>query len=178
MTEMNEEIAIQSQTEVLEKPEPPKETQPQQAPQPEHPKTPEPAPVGESEEKDPAAPAPARRQNVDMEALYHNAKPFEMWPDVVSNLRHYSRAISAAFEDTAAYVSGDYLLIETNHEIAFELLKKSAQREEIRKAVQEITGKVYKLGPYKLPEKKVDKDDVLDNFISKLKASGVNVTEE
>ncbi|HBE15994.1 MAG TPA: DNA polymerase III subunit gamma/tau, partial [Ruminococcaceae bacterium] len=76
------------------------------------------------------------------------------------------------------YVSGDYLLIETNHEIAFELLKKSAQREEIRKAVQEITGKVYKLGPYKLPEKKVSKDDVLDNFINRLKTSGVNVTEE
>lgn len=133
-----------------------------------------PAPVQEQ----PAQPAAPQRQRVDMEALYYNAKPFEMWQDVVSNLRHYSRAIAAAFEDTNAYVSGDYLLIETNHEIAFELLKKSAQREEIRKAVQEITGKVYKLGPYKLPEKKVSKDDVLDNFINRLKSSGVNVTEE
>ncbi len=133
-----------------------------------------PAPVQEQ----PAQPAAPQRQRVDMEALYYNAKPFEMWQDVVSNLRHYSRAIAAAFEDTNAYVSGDYLLIETNHEIAFELLKKSAQREEIRKAVQEITGKVYKLGPYKLPEKKVSKDDVLDNFINRLKTSGVNVTEE
>lgn len=125
----------------------------------------------------PVQPATAK-QSVDMEALYYNAEPFTMWQDVVSNLRHYSRAISAAFEDTNAYVSGDYLLIETNHEIAFELLKKSAQREEIRKAVQEVTGRVYKLGPYKLPEKKVSRDDVLDNFINKLKASGVNVTEE
>lgn len=125
----------------------------------------------------PAQPA-APKQGVDMEALYYNAEPFTMWQDVVSNLRHYSRAIAAAFEDTNAYVSGDYLLIETNHEIAFELLKKSAQREEIRKAVQEVTGRVYKLGPYKLPEKKVSRDDVLDNFINKLKASGVNVTEE
>ena len=123
--------------------------------------------------------APARRQNVDMDELYRNAKPFELWPDVVANLRNYSRAISAAFEDTNAYVSGDYLLIETNHEIAFELLKKSAQREEIRKAVQEVTGKVYKLGPYKQPEeKKQSKDEVLDDFIDKLKSSGVNVTED
>ena len=159
--------------------EDPKEREPA-APEPEaaaQPNEPEkPAPVKEPEAK--PAEVPSRRQNVDMEALYYNAKPFEMWPDVVSNLRHYSRAISAAFEDTNAYVSGDYLLIETNHDIAFELLKKSAQREEIRKAVQEITGKVYKLGPYKLPEKKVSKDDVLDNFINQLKASGVNVTEE
>ena len=113
-----------------------------------------------------------------MEALYQNAVPFAMWQDVVSNLRHYSRAISAAFENTNAYESGDYLLIETKHEIAFELLKKSAQREEIRKAVQEVTGKVFKLGPYKRPEKKVSRDDVLDDFISKLKSSGVSVTEE
>lgn len=145
----------------------------QNIPQPEPEK---PAPLKKTEAKPVAA--PSRRKDVDMEALYYNAKPFEMWPDVVSNLRHYSRAISAAFEDTNAYVSGDYLLIETNHEIAFELLKKSAQREEIRKAVQEITGKVYKLGPYKLPEKQVSKDDVLDSFINQLKASGVNVTEE
>ena len=113
-----------------------------------------------------------------MEALYYNAEPFALWPDVVSNLRHYSRAISAAFEDTNAYVSGDYLLIETNHEIAFSLLKKSSQREEIRKAVQEVTGRVYKLGPWGLPEKKESKDDVLNHFINKLRDSGVNVTEE
>ena len=120
----------------------------------------------------------ARRQSVDMEALYNSAVPFELWQDVVSNLRHYSRAISAAFEDTNAYVSGDYLLIETNHEIAFELLKKSSQREEIRKAVQEVTGRVYKLGPYKLPEKKASRDDTLNDFIGTLRASGINVTEE
>ncbi|MEE3492552.1 DNA polymerase III subunit gamma/tau [Ruminococcus sp.] len=155
------------------------EVVPEQKPaEPAKPAHPDPDPTPEPEQKAPAQPAAPQRQKVDMEALYYNAKPFEMWQDVVSNLRHYSRAIAAAFEDTNAYVSGDYLLIETNHEIAFELLKKSAQREEIRKAVQEITGKVYKLGPYKLPEKKVSKDDVLDNFINRLKSSGVNVTEE
>lgn len=181
-------------------PEPVKETAPEK-PEPEQkatPEKPQPAetpaqqpisapvtdtkPVAHSSAVPAAKPehkAPARRQNVDMDELYRNAKPFELWPDVVANLRNYSRAISAAFEDTNAYVSGDYLLIETNHEIAFELLKKSAQREEIRKAVQEVTGKVYKLGPYKQPEeKKQSKDEVLDDFIDKLKSSGVNVTED
>lgn len=133
----------------------------------------------DSKEPEKAAEQPVKRKaQVDMTQLYNNAVPFAMWPDVVSNLRHYSRAISAAFANTNAYESGDYLLIETDHEIAFELLKKSAQREEIRKAVQEVTGKVYKLGPYKLPEVEVSRDDVLDNFINKLRSSGVNVTEE
>ncbi|MBQ3330483.1 MAG: DNA polymerase III subunit gamma/tau [Ruminococcus sp.] len=173
-----------------EKPERQERLRPEEKPAVEE-KKPE-APAVKPEQKAPAVPAPdttapapepqappKRKQNVDMDELYRNAKPFELWPEVVANLRHYSRAISAAFEDTNAYVSGDYLLIETKHEIAFELLKKSAQREEIRKAVQEVTGKVYKLGPYKPPaEKKPDRDDVLDGFIDQLKASGVNVTEE
>jgi len=174
----------------LEKPQPapaPQKAEQKTAPSPEPEPEPLPEPQPEAKPAEPEKPAPEpqpaakpapRRQNVDMEALYRNAVPFALWPDVVSNLRHYSRAISAAFENTNAYESGEYLLIETNHEIAFELLKKSAQREEIRKAVQEITGKVYKLGPYKLPEKKVSRDDVLNDFITKLKDSGVNVTEE
>ena len=168
------------QPEEAKQPDPVPEQKPVEAaqPVPPEPQPAQPALDPKPEQQAPAQPAQPQRQKVDMEALYYNAKPFEMWQDVVSNLRHYSRAIAAAFEDTNAYVSGDYLLIETNHEIAFELLKKSAQREEIRKAVQEITGKVYKLGPYKLPEKKVSKDDVLDNFINRLKSSGVNVTEE
>ena len=180
------EAAIPVQSETDHKPEKPEPVQ--QAVQPpveakEPPvetKEPEaPAPIREAPAPKPENKTPARKQNVDMDELYRNAKPFELWPEVVSNLRHYSRAISAAFEDTNAYVSGDYLLIETKHEIAFELLKKSAQREEIRKAVQEVTGKVYKLGPYKQPqEKKPEKDDVLNDFIDQLKASGVNVTEE
>ncbi len=155
------------------------ESKPESEPLPEPQPEAKPAePEKPASEPQPAAKPAPRRQNVDMEALYRNAVPFALWPDVVSNLRHYSRAISAAFENTNAYESGEYLLIETNHEIAFELLKKSAQREEIRKAVQEITGKVYKLGPYKLPEKKVSRDDVLNDFITRLKDSGVNVTEE
>jgi len=148
---------------------------------------PEPLPPVESERDEiptppdapaePAAPA-SSRPKVDLTALYHSARPFTHWPDVVENLKKYSRAIGFAFEDSAAYESGDYLLIETDYEIAFELLKKSDQRDQIRKAVQEITGRVYKLGPYKLPEEKKSKDDVFSNFVSKLKAAGVSVTEE
>ena len=113
-----------------------------------------------------------------MEALYHSAKPFALWSEVVANLKKYSRAISYAFEGTSAYESGDYLLIETDYEIAFELLRKSEQRDQIRKAVQEVTGKIYKLGPYKLPETEVSKDDVFSSFISGLKDAGINVSEE
>ena len=126
----------------------------------------------------PQSPQPAPRKQVDMEQLIKNAKPFVLWSEVVANLKKYSRAIGYAFEDANAYESGNYLLIETDYDIAFELLKKPDQRDQVRRAVQEVTGRVYMLGPYKQPEKKVSKDDVFGSFINKLKESGINVTEE
>lgn len=128
-------------------------------------------------EQTPTQPQP-KKSAVDLNAVYENAQPMLEWPEVISHLKQYSRAISAAFEGSNAYVSGNYLLIDAEQEIAFQLLKKSSQRDNIRKAVSEITGKTYKLGPYKKPEHKEKKDDVLSSFISNLKSSGINVTEE
>lgn len=119
-----------------------------------------------------------KKPAVDLNSVYENAQPMLEWPEVINHLKQYSRAISAAFEGSNAYVSGNYLLIDAEQEIAFQLLKKSSQRDNIRKAVSEITGKTYKLGPYKKPEQKEKKDDVLSSFIANLKNSGINVTEE
>ncbi|MBR1532751.1 MAG: DNA polymerase III subunit gamma/tau [Ruminococcus sp.] len=121
---------------------------------------------------------PAAKKPVDMDALYRNAKPFALWQEVVANIKNYSTALASAFSQATAYESGDYLLIDTDYEIAFELLKQSDRRDDVRRVVQEITGKVYKLGPYKQPKKEITKDDVLDGFIAQLKDKGVNVTEE
>ncbi|MBQ8057352.1 MAG: DNA polymerase III subunit gamma/tau [Ruminococcus sp.] len=134
------------------------------------------------EKEEPIAPQPTveqpKKTAVDLNSVYENAQPMLEWPDVINHLKQYSRAVSAAFEGSNAYVSGNYLLIEAEQEIAFQLLKKSSQRDNIRKAVSEITGKTYKLGPYKKPEVKEKKDDVLSSFIANLKNSGINVTEE
>ena len=147
-------------------------------------KQPEPEPQKPIEDKKPSppeppkTPAPSPRKKVDMDELYRNAKPFALWQEVVANIKNYSTALGSAFSQATAYESGNYLLIDTDYEIAFELLKQPDRREDVRRVVQEITGKVYNLGPYKQPKKEETKDDVLDSFISQLKEKGVNVTEE
>ncbi len=147
-------------------------------------KQPEPEPQKPVEDKKPSppeppkAPAPSSRKKVDMDELYRNAKPFALWQEVVANIKNYSTALGSAFSQATAYESGNYLLIDTDYEIAFELLKQPDRREDVRRVVQEITGKVYNLGPYRQPKKEETKDDVLDSFISQLKEKGVNVTEE
>lgn len=133
--------------------------------------------------EDSSAPAqekiPAKRNPVNLEEIYANAEPFLRWQEVVENLKEYSRPIAASFDNTEAYISGDYLLIDAKTDIPFNLLKRSPeQKDRIRDAVQEMTGKRYKLGPYKPPEKKQEKTDPLATFAQKLKDSGVEVTEE
>ena len=85
------------------------------------------------------------------------------WQEVVENLKEYSKTIAMSFLDTTAYVSGNYLLIDAKTDIPFQLLKRDPeQKDRIRDAVQELTGKRYNLGPYKPPVKRVGKENELD----------------
>lgn len=118
-----------------------------------------------------------RREPVDMEAIMRDAKPLKSWPEVVDNLKQYSRVIASSFEGTVAYTSGDYLLIDAKTDIPFKLLQKSDQRENLRNAVQEITGKRYILGPYKRAEKKEEEKDPLEELIAELKDSNIEIVE-
>ncbi len=119
-----------------------------------------------------------RKPSASLEEIYQNAKPFPQWVEVINNLKPISRAIAAAFTGSSAYESSGYLLIDTSNEMAFELLKSSSRREEIRKIILETTGRVYKLGPYKRVEKKQEEQDPLDKLKESLKDSSVEITEE
>ncbi len=115
---------------------------------------------------------------VDMDSIMQAATPLSSWPEVVENLKQYSRIIASSFAGTTAYASGDYLLIDSPTDIPFKLLQNSTQRDNLRKAVQEITGKRYILGPYKRPENKQEEADPLDSLGESLKSMGVDVIEE
>lgn len=156
---------------------PPEKTAETPEPKPEQVK--EKAAEEKREEKPKSAPQPVSQSSgVDVEEIYRNAKPFPNWVEVVENLKPVSRTIAAAFSGSSAYESGSYLLIDTNNEMAFELLRKSSQRQQIRQVITETTGRVYRLGPYRRPEKKQEQTDPMQLFKNKLKDSGVEVVEE
>lgn len=130
-----------------------------------------------------ASPAPqpqpvVQKSSVNLDELYSNAKPFPQWIDVVNSLKTVSRSIAAAFAGSTAYESGNYLLIDTDNEMAFDLLRQNGRREEIRKFLLETTGRVYKLGPYKRPVKAENKEDPLETLKSSLEGTGVEITVE
>ncbi|MGN0504322.1 MAG: DNA polymerase III subunit gamma/tau [Ruminococcus sp.] len=126
----------------------------------------------------PAIQKPKPRTKADMDSIMQNAQPLISWPEIVDNLKKYSRAIASSFEGTNAYISGDYLLIDAKTDIPFKLLQNSSQRENLRQAVQEITGKRYILGPYKPGEEKKEAVNPLDALASELRAQGIHVIEE
>lgn len=134
------------------------------------------APVAKPAPKAVNQPVPKSSANLD--EIYHNAKPFPEWVDVVGNLKDISRAIAAAFAGSSAYVSGNYLLIDTSNEMAFELLKQGSRREEVRKIILETTGRVYKLGPYKRVREEKKQEDSLEVFKKSLEGTGVEIIEE
>lgn len=146
--------------------------EPFEKPEPEHKK----APV--------AKPAPevkpvAQRASVNLDELYDNAVPFARWVEVVDSLKSVSRSIAAAFAGSTAYESGNYLLIDTNNELAFDLLRQNGRRAEIKQTLLELTGKNYSLGPYKRSTpKKVEKTDPLNSLVQSLEGSGVEITQE
>lgn len=157
-------------------------------------------PVVETEKDEPVAPTPkiqgqpaqeqptltasapkkaVQRQSVDLDAIYNNAQPFPDWAEVVNNMKPVSRAIAAAFANSSAYTSGKYMLIDTDNEMAFELLKNNERRQEIRQLIFETTGQHYNLGPYKRPSaKQEDKTDPVDRLVESLQGSNVIITQK
>ena len=132
--------------------------------------SPPPAPAQKAPAKKPAPKAPPAP--VDIEALSASAEKFRQWPEILQVIRGSTKSVAMAFDESAAYISGDYLLIEAP-EFAFELLKKPEQRQRMREAVFQVTGRAYKLGPYRTPSPKEEKADPIDELLQRAEAAGI-----
>ena len=91
------------------------------------------------------------------------------WEDIVAVLETTCPIMAGVLKGSDAYLSGEYLLIDTDNSQFRSLYggKNPVYRESIRKAAQKILGKSYKLGPYKKEVK--DTNDPLKAFAEKLK---------
>ena len=128
------------------------------------------------------------KSDIKKNGIYEKAKPMPSWDAVLEKLKKVSQSVYTAFKDSKAYVSGQYVLIDSKSEIAFELLKKSVQRDKIRAIIEEVTGVSYRLGPYKHEDARggsapdgvslSEERDPLKEFINKAIDLGIDVTVE
>ena len=99
------------------------------------------------------------------------------WNDVLAALKEHSHTIAMAFKGSSAYISGDFVLIDSKNEVAFELLRKSSQRDKMREAIKNVTGKAYKLGPYTGAKTEENNADPLEALADTARQLGINVNE-
>ena len=148
------------------------ETVPQEDPFRE--KVPSPPPAQESQ------PAPKPRKKapaVDVAALSKGAQRFRDWPEILQRIRGDTKSVAMAFAGSSAYVNGDYMLIQAP-ELAFELLKRPEQRDRMREAIRQVTGRVYKLGPYREPQEETPAQaDPFAELERRAKEEGIELRE-
>lgn len=132
------------------------------------------AAIEESSPKPTRNPAEAMPQK-EVQALQGDAERLAEWPEILQILKTYSHVIASAFNGSTAYISGAYVLIDAPNEIAFRLLRETAQRDNMRNAIQQITGRTYKLGPYKRPDAKENVSDPLAELAGLAENEGIEV---
>ncbi len=141
-----------------------------------------PASTAETEAASPALAAkvprtPSARTSRTLEELAAQAVPLTEWPEILQVLKQYSRTVAASFDGTAAYISGPYVLIDAHNEMAFSLLREPAQRDSMRRAIQQVTGRTYKLGPYRPGATQAVQQDPLQELAARAQAEGIDVVE-
>ena len=114
----------------------------------------------------------------DMEQIQEEAKKLSEWPEILQIIKSLSPSAGAAFTGSTAYVSGGYVLIDAPKQIALTLLRQPNQRDNIRQAIKQITGRSYRLGPYRRPEHKEKEDDPLALLAKDAEAEGIEVVKK
>ena len=137
------------------------------------------APVRKEVPHEPPAPKKGPSEaGDDMERIQLEAKQLTEWPEILQIIKSLSPSAGAAFTGSTAYVSGGYVLIDAPKQLALSLLRQPNQRDNIRQAVKQITGKSYRLGPYCKPEHKEKEDDPLALLAKDAEAEGIEVVKK
>lgn len=126
------------------------------------------------EENAPEESAPLKTETKAAENLPADISPVLNWAEVLAKLKKTCPPIAGVLGGSAAYIKGEYLLIDTDNGMFRSMVNgsNSIYRDQIRKAAHEILGKSYKLGPFRAP--KNDESDPLVAFSEKLKNFEVN----
>lgn len=113
-----------------------------------------------------------------IDQLQNEAQKLAEWPEILQIVKNFSPSAGAAFNGSTAYVNGGYVLIDAPNKIAFQLLRKPDQRDHMRQAIKQITGKSFRLGPYQKPEKEESGEDPLAILAKNAEMEGIEVIKK
>jgi len=102
------------------------------------------------------------------------------WPRVLEELGKVSDRLYSYLENSKAFCSGDFVLIDSPNGLAFEMLREnSAIKDQLREAIRVVTGRIYRLGPYQTAVRQSkDTDDPLSALAGMAEDAGIPVKEQ
>ncbi len=118
------------------------------------------------------APRPARGPGPAPADPAKNAVPFPQWGEVLDRLGKLNPAARGALLNSSAYSAAGRILIASDNPVFREMMKTNEYtRASIKKAIMEVTGVKYGLGPYNgpapasKPEEKAPLEEVLQKAL-------------
>ncbi len=113
---------------------------------------------------------------------YDQAKPVEQWPDILQILSGTNPALSGALAGSAAYVSGEFVLIDFKSPLFSKIIREdSFAKETLRAAIAKVLGHSYRLGPYKPPSHaggQEKREDPMEGLLQRARENGIEVIEK
>ena len=109
-------------------------------------------------------------ENVDETNTANGLIDSLVWQEILNELSVTSPLLRGILEGSKAYLDGDYCLIDSLNTQFAELMnqKSGLHRDKLRRAVETVLGKTYKLGPYR-KKAASNPDDALESLKNKLK---------
>ena len=124
------------------------------------------------------APRPARGPGPAPADPTKNAVPFPQWGEVLDRLGKLNPAARGALLNSSAYSAAGRILIASDNPVFREMMKTNEYtRASIKKAIMEVTGVKYGLGPYNgpAPASKPEEKAPLEEVLQKARDAGVPV---
>ena len=120
------------------------------------------------------APKP-QKPKVDMQ----EAKKYDGWAEVLEKLATFNKPIAAALKDSEMYISGNYALLDTQSSLAIKLIKENVDaKTSLKRAIAEVTGTNYNIGPYRRPAEQKAQDDGLSKLMAKAQNMDIKINTE
>lgn len=119
-----------------------------------------------------AASRPLERPNTG-----EDEHPFADWPDVVAMLGKKNPLMASVLRGSAAYLQGDLLLIDSRNAQFLDLIREGARnRSDIREAALAVTGRQFRLGPYRKEEQHPEADP-FTVFVDRLRGTDAKINQ-
>ncbi|WP_040196830.1 DNA polymerase III subunit gamma/tau [Candidatus Soleaferrea massiliensis] len=123
-----------------------------------------------------ASPAPEKAGQTG--AAPSDLQPLSSWPEIMEALYKINPALHGALHGSCAYLQGDLVLIDAPDMLFLQLIRQSNYaKDTLRQAIQQQTGKTYRLGPYRREAKaEAVKLDPLEKLVHTAQEMGIDTT--